>query len=224
MTTGPTPANLVGVLSNGVVAAIFLAPVVVMVGVGVSVLAVEGGDVAVIAMGATIAACASALIFAVSRGLMSLIYSDHAARYAAFAAALGGVTVRNLLGECQLRIAHPRGRVELDYRSVRVGSDEGGDPFTRVALACAPGSLPARRIDMVLGAGQPELGPAARQAVAALGVAFGPETRVHLRGRGGAPHVAVLVRGWVQDIEAARRCVELARPQLEALASAAWAA
>lgn len=195
-----------------------------MIGVGAAVAMSEGGEPGIVVMMAAVALGTSALIFLISRGLMRLVASSHAARYAEFAGALGGAVVRNVLGECQLRIPHPRGRVELDYRTLQVGSDEVGDPFTRVALVCAAGSLPPRRIELTLGAGATELAPAARQAAAALEVAFGTGSRVVLTGRGAEPQAAVFVRGWVRDAEGARRCVELARPQLEALASAPWTA
>lgn len=211
--------------SNAAVVAIFLSPVALMLVVA-GFIAVAEGDVEwwILGFMTAIGAGTSALIFGLTRLGMGLVYHDHERRFAMFVAALGGTVHRSLLGERQLRVPHPRGRVELDYRHVGGGSGRAGERFTRVALVCGAGELPAVRLILAEGTGAPTPPAAAQTEVAALRAAFGKPTRVHLEGRRREPAVEVWVQGWVADPEVARRTVELARPHLEALASAPWSA
>ncbi len=203
------------------VAAIFLAPLMVVV--VIAVVAAEG-DLSTAGVIAATGLLASAAIFGLARAMMALIHRSHGPRFAAFAAALGGQVARSLLGERLLRVPHPRGRVELDYRYFGGGPDEPGDAYTRVALVCEGGRLPAQRHRLPERTGQVRLHPAAQAELAALRAAFGAQARLHLEGRGRPPSVELWLPGWIADPEVARRTVELARPHLEALATGPWAA
>lgn len=213
----------VAVTGDAAIAAIFLAPVA-MFGVIAAAVASGSGDWSIVGVMTAIGLGASALILGVTRLLMALIHREHPARFAAFAAALGGEVRQNLLGERQLRVAHARGRVELDLRYFGGDPDQVGDRFTRVALVPDAGGLPGERHRLAEGTGDSRLTSGARAEVAALRAAFGARTRVHLEGRRRPPSVEVWVPGWVADADAARRAVTLALPHLEALASAAWSA
>jgi hypothetical protein len=80
----------VAVTGDAVIAAIFLAPVVLF-GVIAAAAAGGSGDWSIVGVMTAIGLAASALILGVTRLLMALIHREHPARFAAFAAALGGL-------------------------------------------------------------------------------------------------------------------------------------
>lgn len=211
------------VTGDAVIAAIFLAPVVLFAVIAAAA-AGGSGDWSIVGVMTAIGLAASALILGVTRLLMALIHREHPARFAAFAAALGGQVRQNLLGERQLRVPHPRGRVELDFRYSGGDADQVGDRFTRVALVLDADGLPGERHRLAEGTGDARLTNAARAEIAALRAAFGARARVHLEGRRRPQSVEVWLPAWLADGDAARRAVTLALPHLEALASAPWSA
>lgn len=208
--------------SNAVIAAIFLSPVVMALVVGVIFVANEGKSPMIPVWGSLIALATSGLILLLSRLMMTWIHRELPPRFAALAAELGGQVTTNLLGERQLRLPHARGRVELDYRYFGGDSDRRGEPFTRLALVCPAGGLPAERHKMSVKTGATNLRADALAEVAGLQAAFGDRTRVHLDGRARVPAVEVWIHGWLDDPAAVRRAIEAARPRLEALASRPW--
>lgn len=137
---------------------------------------------------------------------------------------LGGTLVRNVLGEFQLRLPHPNGRIELDYRSIAADMGEaeaGGHPFTRLALTWAGGAQARRHLRENAAALPAWLHPEARATIEALRAALGPDTRVRLDG-GDAPSAAVFVPGWWDDATRLRGLIEEACPRLEALLRTPW--
>lgn len=208
--------------SNAVLAAIFLAPVAMSLVIGMTFLATEGGDLAMLAYMTTIPLVAGGFIFVIARLVMGWMPGEHPRRLAAFAAELGGEVLTNMIGERQLRLPHPRGRIELDFRQLGGDSDSPGDPFTRVALVAAAGSMPGERHKLSGETCAEDLRTEARAEIAALRAAFGGQTRVHLLGRAREPAVEVWVHGFITEPAIARRTLELARPHLEALASHPW--
>ena len=203
------------------VAAIFLAPLMMVVVIAV---VAADGDLTTAGVIAATGLLASAAIFGLARAMMALLHRSHGPRFAAFAAALGGQVARSLLGERQLRVPHPRGRVELDFRYSGGDADQVGDRFTRVALVLDADGLPGERHRLAEGTGDARLTNAARAEIAALRAAFGARARVHLEGRRRPQSVEVWLPAWLADGDAARRAVTLALPHLEALASAPWSA
>lgn len=201
--------------SNRALALIFLAPLVMLVGIGVAV-GIDSGDVGPLKVMALIGLATSALIFAVAWLLGSRATREHGQKFAALRVALGGSVLKNWLGEHQLRVPDPRGHLEIDYRAYS-SDGESHEPYTRVALMLQPGSLPARRLDLLRDPGaEKKLGPATRAEVEAL------RGRVRLLGRGRAPSVEVWVFGWL-DVHEVVRLVASARPHLESLVSRSWA-
>lgn len=200
--------------SNRALAAIFLAPLVMLLGVGVAV-AIDSGDLGPLELMALLGLATSALIFAVAWLLGSRATREHGPKFDALRAALGGSVLKNWLGEHQLRVPDPRGHLEIDHR-VYSSDGESHEPYTRVALVLQAGSLPRRRVDLLRDPGaEKKLGPATRAEVAAL------RGRVRLLGRGPAPSVEVWVFGWL-DVQEVARLVASARPRLEALVSRSW--
>lgn len=202
--------------SNVALMWMFAAPVVVLLVVGVAV-AIDSGDLEPLRWMATIGIATSALIAVVVRLLAFRATREHGPKFAAMAAALGGSTITNWLGEHQLRVPQARGRLEIDYR-VYASDGESHEPYTRIAVVLPAGSLPQERFDMLKRPGvEKKLGPAARAVVDGLG------GRVRLLGRGKEPSVEVWTFGWLDADEVVQRVARV-RPHLEALTSGPWRA
>lgn len=155
------------------------------------------------------------LAFTSLRSLTIKETQRHEPTFQAIAARFGGEIVRNILGDRMVRIAHARGRVEVEYR---VYSHDGDDhtPYTRFALVLPRGAVTTVRRDMLV---KPKiikkLGPATRAEVEAIGY------KLRLLGRGKTPSIEVWAAGWLDDKEAAA-VLEKVLPRVEALASRPW--
>jgi hypothetical protein len=205
---------------------VFLLPVVLLTGVG-AVLAFQDGRwdiVLAIFLGSSAFAV---LLLGGVRLVLWWVLRGRAALFQQLARELEGTLVRNIMGEVQLRLPHPSGRIELDYRTIAddMGEAEaGGRWFTRLALTCDGGAWPVRQQRLRENSNELPawLHPEARATIEALRAALGPDTRVRLDGAGDAPSAAVYVPGWWDDATRLRGLIEEARPRLETLLRTPW--
>jgi len=204
------------VTSNRALAVLLVAPLVILSAIGIG-LTIDSGQLWPLELMTAFGAGTSALIFGVAWLVASQSRRDHAQVFEALATALGGSVLKNWIGERQLRVPLPRGRLELEYR-VYSRDGESHEPYTRVALVLSAGALPKERRDMLEDpSAARRLGPTSRAEVEAL------HGRVRLLGRGKEPSVELWAFGWLGAQEAVR-LVERARPHLEALTARAWSA
>jgi hypothetical protein len=149
------------VLSDGGVVALFAGtPLVMLAGV----VAIAVGTRTEFMIGPATAAILGlgALCFASARSVTIKEARRNEPTFQALARRFDGAVARNLLGDCVLRIAHPRGRVEVEY-CVYSFDGESHTPSTRFALTLPAGALPRVRRDMLMKpSAVKKLGPATR--------------------------------------------------------------
>lgn len=200
------------------VALIFGIPVVLILGMLVF-LGVGTRTPEVILPGSVITIGLAAWLLIAVRGGITREHNERAPRLQALAERFSGAVAVSFLGERQLHLPHPRGRVELDYR-VHTRDGESHEPYTRVALVLPPGVVQRVRRDMFEKPSiEKKLGPRTRAEVTAVREATG--AKVRLLGRGSAPSIELWAFGWLDAAEATR-LIETAVPHLGALASHPW--